>query len=100
MVINLLPPLIYSRSTSLISLESLPLRSILYCGNCLGRIRWGQAECTKDKCRNAKKKMEHFLELDLHIRLCQLYRDKQRFYLFLVSFEQKRVAALCSGLMV
>lgn len=45
-----------------------------YCGNCLGRIQRDQAECTKDKCRNAKKKMEHFLELDIHMRLCQLYR--------------------------
>lgn len=45
-----------------------------YCGNCLGRIRMGQAECLKDKCRGAKKKIENFLELDLHLRLCQLYR--------------------------
>lgn len=61
-----------------------------YCGNCLGRIRWGQAECTKDKCRNAKKKIEHFLELDLHMRLCQLYRGKQRFYLFFSFFRTKK----------
>ena len=47
-----------------------------YCGNCLGRIRMGQAECLKDKCRDAKKKIENFLELDLHLRLCQLYRGK------------------------
>lgn len=47
-----------------------------YCGNCLGRIQKGQAECLKEKCRNSKKKIEHFLELDLHMRLCQLYRGK------------------------
>ena len=47
-----------------------------YCGNCLGRIRMGQAECLKDKCPDAKKKIENFLELDLHLRLCQLYRGK------------------------
>ena len=47
-----------------------------YCGNCLGRIRKDQAECYKEKCRNAKK-IEHSLELDLHTRLCQLYRGKQ-----------------------
>ena len=47
-----------------------------YCGNCLGRIRKGQAACFKEKCRNAKKKIEYFLELDLHMRLCQLYRGK------------------------
>ena len=47
-----------------------------YSGNCLGRIRMGQAECLKDKCRDAKKKIENFLELDLHLRLCHLYRGK------------------------
>lgn len=47
-----------------------------YCGNCLGRIRKGQAECLKTKCQNSKKKIEYFLELDLHMRLCQLYRGK------------------------
>ncbi|KAK2568841.1 hypothetical protein P5673_006888, partial [Acropora cervicornis] len=47
-----------------------------YCRNCLGRIRIGQVECLKDKCRDAKKKIENFLELDLHLRLCQLYRGK------------------------
>ena len=47
-----------------------------YCGNCHGRIRKGQAECLKEKCWNSKKKIEHFLELDLHTRLCQLYRGK------------------------
>lgn len=30
----------------------------------------------KDKCRDARKKIENFLELDLHLRLCQLYRGK------------------------
>ena len=48
-----------------------------YCGNCLARIRMGQAECLKEKCRNANKKIENFLELDLHLRLCQLYRGKE-----------------------
>ena len=47
-----------------------------YCGNCLGRIRKGQAECLKAKCQSSKKKIEYFLELDLHMRLCQLYRGK------------------------
>ena len=47
-----------------------------YCGNCLGRIQKGHAECLKEKCQNSKKKIEYFLELDLHIRLCQLYRGK------------------------
>ena len=47
-----------------------------YCRNCLGRIRIGQVECLKDKCRDGKKKIENFLELDLHLRLCQLYRGK------------------------
>ena len=37
-----------------------------YCGNCLGRIRMGQVECLKDKCRVAKRKIENFLELGLH----------------------------------
>ena len=48
-----------------------------YCGNCLGRIRMGQAECLKEKCRKANKKIENFLELDLHLRLCQLYSGKE-----------------------
>ena len=47
-----------------------------YCGNCLGRIRNPQTECLKEKCQKSKKKIEHFLELDLHMRLCQLYRGK------------------------
>lgn len=47
-----------------------------YCGNCLGRIRNRQTECLKEKCQKSKKKIEHFLELDLHMRLCQLYRGK------------------------
>ena len=47
-----------------------------YCGNCLGRIRKGQAECLKEIFRNSKKKIEHFLELDLHMRLCKPYRGK------------------------
>ena len=28
-----------------------------YCGNCLGRIRKGQAECLKAKCQSSKKKI-------------------------------------------
>ncbi|XP_022779489.1 uncharacterized protein LOC111320995 [Stylophora pistillata] len=44
------------------------------CGNCLGRIRNGQAQCLKANCENSKKKTEYFLELDLQKRLCQLYR--------------------------
>lgn len=56
-----------------------------YCGNCLGRIRMGQAECLKDKCRVAKKKIENFLELDLHLRLCQLYRGKLKGSLLLIN---------------
>ena len=47
-----------------------------YCGNCLGGIRIGQVECLKDKCWDAKKKIENFLEMNLHLRLCQLYRGK------------------------
>lgn len=56
--------------------EPLP-RKHSYCGNCLGRIRKGEASCSKEKCRNSKKKIEHFLELNLHLRLCQLYRGKE-----------------------
>ena len=51
-----------------------------YCGNCLGRIKKGQTQCSKEKCRNAKKKIEYFLELDLHMRLCQFYRGKHVFF--------------------
>lgn len=47
-----------------------------YCGNCLGRMKNDQTQCSKEKCRNAKKKIEYFLELDLHLRLCQLFRGK------------------------
>lgn len=46
------------------------------CGNCLGRIQNGQIECLKEKFQKSKKKIEHFLELDLHMCLCQLYRGK------------------------
>lgn len=55
--------------------EPAPMRHS-YCGNCLGRIRKGRPECLKEKCQKSKKKIEHFLELDLHMRLCQLYRGK------------------------
>lgn len=54
-----------------------PPKKHSYCGNCLGRIRNRQTECLKEKCQKSKKKIEHFLELDLHMRLCQLYRGKQ-----------------------
>ena len=47
-----------------------------YCGHCLGRMKNDQTQCSKEKCRNAKKKIEYFLELDLHLRLCQLFRGK------------------------
>ena len=32
-----------------------------YCGNCLRRIRKGQAQCLKEKCQRAKKKIEYLL---------------------------------------
>jgi len=47
-----------------------------YCGNCLGRVKNDQTQCSKEKCRNAKKKIEYFLEFDLRLRLCQLFRGK------------------------
>ena len=53
-----------------------PPKKHSYCGNCLGRIQNGQIECLKEKFQKSKKKIEHFLELDLHMRLCQLYRGK------------------------
>ena len=52
-----------------------PPKKHSYCGNCLGRIPNRQTECLKEKCQKSKK-IEHFLELDLHMRLCQLYRGK------------------------
>ena len=53
-----------------------PPKKHSYCGNCLSRIQNGQIECLKEKIQKSKKKIEHFLELDLHMRLCQLYRGK------------------------
>jgi len=52
-----------------------PPRKHSYCGNCLGRIRNRQTECLEEECQKSKK-TEHFLELDLHMHLCQLYRGK------------------------
>lgn len=52
-----------------------PLKKHSYCGNCLGQIRNRQTECLKEKCQKSKK-IEHFLELDLHMRLWQLYQGK------------------------
>ncbi|XP_073255018.1 uncharacterized protein [Porites lutea] len=58
-----------------------------YCGNCLGRMKNDQTQCSKEKCRNAKKKIEYFLELDLHLRLCQLFRDSEFVRLLGYRFE-------------
>ena len=72
-----------------------------YCENCLGRIRWGQAECTKDKCRKMQRRRLNTFWSWIYICVYVSYIEVNKGSIcFLVSFEQKRVAALCSGLMV
>ena len=74
MATHLVPPLILKKYFADFFGEPAP-KEHFYCGNCLGRMKNDQTQCSKEKCGNAKK-IEYFLELDLHLRLCQLFRGK------------------------
>ncbi|PFX17606.1 hypothetical protein AWC38_SpisGene18062 [Stylophora pistillata] len=72
--------------------EPAPIRHSYY-GNCLGRIRNGQAQCLKANYQNSKKKTVYFLELDLRKCLCQLYRDAEFIKLLGYRFENDFLAS-------
>ena len=100
MVINLLPPLIYSRSTSLISLESLPLRSILIVGTVLVEYVGAKRSVPRINVGMQRRRLNTFWSW-IYICVYVSYIEVNKGSIcFLVSFEQKRIAALCSGLMV